>query len=180
MASIAFDIFVRATERIFGLVVIEPNRAPFGLIVTGLAFGTKTPGVNILQPVARYAGSREILVDLIDVTRATVDAPMSSLQGKFGLAVIERLDLLPHRFAVASLAFFAEVSLMRLGLLMAIDTEAGSLAEGDFGQMAALALNVLVGVFKGEVREGMIEDLPIKLDDVRAPSLVIGMAASAI
>lgn len=94
--------------------------------------------------------------------------------------MIERLDLFPHRFAVACVAFFAEVSLMRLDFLMAIDTEAWSLAERDLGRMAALALDVLMGVFKGIVRERMIESLSIKLDDVRATPFVIGMATSAI
>ena len=94
--------------------------------------------------------------------------------------MIERLDLLPHRFAVAGVAFFTEVSLMRLDFLMAIDTQARRLAERDLGGMAALALDVLMGVFEGIVRERMIESLSIKLDDVRATPFVIGMAPSAI
>lgn len=79
MARLAFDVFMRAAKRIFGLVVIETDRAPFGLIMAGLAFRAKTPGVNILQPVTRHAGPREIFVDLIDVARGAVNAPVSSL-----------------------------------------------------------------------------------------------------
>ena len=79
MAGLAFDVLMCAAERIFGLVVIETDRAPFRLIMTGLAFRAKTASMNILQPVTRHAGPREIFVDLIDVAGGAVNAPVSSL-----------------------------------------------------------------------------------------------------
>jgi hypothetical protein len=122
VAGVAFDIFMRAAEWILGLVVVKPDRAPFYLIVTGVAFRAETASMDVLQPVTRYASPREILVDLIHVAGGAIDALMGAFQGEFGLAVVERLYLLPVRLAVAAIAFFTEIALMRLDFLVAIDT----------------------------------------------------------
>ena len=79
VAGIALDVLVRTTERVPGLVVIKPNRAPFYLVVAAIAFRSEVTGMNILQPMARHAGPRKIFIDLVDMTGRAIDPFVGAL-----------------------------------------------------------------------------------------------------
>ena len=55
MASIAFDLRMRAFQWKFRPVMVEVNRFPLVLIVAGFALGAVSSGVNVLDFVAIYA-----------------------------------------------------------------------------------------------------------------------------
>ena len=81
---------------------------------------------------------------------------------------------------MATIALFTQMAFMGFDLLVTIETKARCLAERDLRKVAALARDVFVGSIEPKIREGMIEGLPIKLNDVGATSFVIGMAALAV
>jgi len=46
---------MRAAQRIFGLVMVEMDRFPFGHLMTSLALRTIAIGMHVLQSVTGYA-----------------------------------------------------------------------------------------------------------------------------
>ena len=69
---------------------------------------------------------------------------------------------------------------MGFDMLVAIKTKAWRLAERNFRKVAALTWDVFMGAIEPKIRKGMVEGLPIELNDVGATSFVIGMAALAV
>src|SRR6516225_2888637 len=102
MTGVALDLDVGSPQRKFGLIVIKVDRLPFNLVVAGLAFCAIAAAVHILQPVARYAGGWQVLVELVGMAGRAGDLLVGSLQRKSRLAVVEWLRLRPlcHRMAV--------------------------------------------------------------------------------
>lgn len=88
MAGVTFDLFVCAAKRILGLVVIEPHRLPFVLLMAGLAFRAVAAGMDILQAVTRHARTREIFVHFADVTGRAIDFFVGAFEREFCLAVV--------------------------------------------------------------------------------------------
>jgi hypothetical protein len=96
VARIAFDFRVCASQWKFRrLVMVEANRAPFVLVVAGLAFGAVSSGVNILNPVAIDACGADPFVAFANMARGAEDGAMCTLQRELGLVMIERFDTLP-------------------------------------------------------------------------------------
>jgi hypothetical protein len=96
VARIAFDFRVRGSQWKFRrLVVIEANRAPLVLVVTGFAFGTVPSSVNILNLVAIDARSANPFVAFANMARGAEDGAMCTLERELGLVVVERFDTLP-------------------------------------------------------------------------------------
>jgi len=148
--------------------------------VAGFAFGAVSTGMNILQPVARDAGRGEILVTFARMTGGATDILVGAVEGEFRLAMVEWLDSGPADLAVAAIARLAEASLVRIALLVTVEAPSGRAAKGDRGRMATAALRGSVCTLELEVRRGVIERLPIKLDDVGISPLVFGVAVPAI
>jgi hypothetical protein len=113
------------------------------------------------------------------MARGAGDRLVCALERKLGLAVVERLDLAPRGFTVAIVAFFTKAPLVRILLLVTIEAASRRLAELDRWRVTAGARHGLVRVPEFEIREGMIERLAIKLDDVGITSLVIGVTVVA-
>ena len=63
---------------------------------------------------------------------------------------------------------------------MAVKAASGRVAEFYGWRVAAGARYCLVGGPEFKIREGMIERLPVQLDDVGVPSLVIGVTMGAL
>src|SRR5664279_1648821 len=113
------------------------------------------------------------------MARGAGDGIVRPLQRKFGLAVIERLDLSPLGFAVAIVAFFAKASFMRVVRLMTVEAAPGCLAEFYRWRVTAGARHGLVCIPELEIRGGVIERLPVEQDDVGVSALVIGVTVVA-
>ena len=122
---------------------------------------------------------RQVLVALADMAGGAGDLGMCADQREPRLGVVERLDAPPCLLAVAAVAFLAEPPFVRVRSLVTVEALARCVAEFHGRAMAPLAACRLVRALELEVRESMIERLPVELDDVGAAALVIGMAGSA-
>ena len=104
---------------------------------------------------------------------------MRPLERELGFAVVERLDAAPCLLDVASVAFFAEPTLMRILFLVTIEALAQRLAELGFRYVAADAWRRPVGTAQFEVGKRVVKRLPIQLHHVEIAPLVIRMAMAA-
>lgn len=162
MARIALDPRVPASQRIFRrLVMIEMSRLPLGLIVTGLALGAVSSGVNILNLVAIHAQGADALVAFANVAGGAGDSIMRAQERKLGRVVIERLDLAPCDFAVAIVTFLAKAPLVWIFRLMTVEAASGRVTEFYCWCVAAGARHRLVCVSELKIREEMIERLAV-------------------
>lgn len=105
---------------------------------------------------------------------------MCALKRKLRCVVVERLGRAPSNLVVARVAFFAKSPLMLIVPPMAIETESGRFAKLDALVMALVAPGRLVGARKREICEGVIERLPIELDNICVFPFVIGVAIFAL
>lgn len=180
VAGITFDFLVRAAKRIFGFVVIEPRGLPFDLVVARLTFRAIPAGMNVLQSVARHAGTREVLVDLADMTGCAGNVFVGALQRELGLAVIERLYLPPLRLAMTSFALFAEPPFMWVDRLVTIEAPPRRLSINRLRQVTGLATDGLVCVLELKVRKVVIECFSVELIDIGSSPFVVGVTVPAL
>jgi hypothetical protein len=181
VASIAFDFCMRGSQRKFRrLVMIEENRAPFVLVVAGLAFAAISSGMNILNPVAIDACGTDPLIAFANMARGADDGTMCASERKLGLVMVVRLDASPCRFAVTIIARFAEAPFVRIIRLVAVEAASGRIAKLYGLHMTAAALHGFVSIVQLEIRESVVEGFAIELDDVGISPLVISMAMGAV
>jgi hypothetical protein len=181
VACIAFDFGVGGSQRKFRcLVMIEVNRTPFILVVAGFTFGTVSPTVNVLNPVAIGACRTDPFVTLTNMARGAEDCPMCPLKRELGLVMIEQLDPSPCRLDMAILTCLSEAPLVPIACLMTVEAAPGSLAELGRLQVAAAALHRFVRITQLKIRKAVIESLTIELDDVGVSPLVIGVTVGAV
>jgi len=105
---------------------------------------------------------------------------MSIAQREFRRLVIERLDLVPLRFAVTLLASLTQVALVWLDVPVTINAASGRLAECRRLGVTLAAWHGGVRVPEREVRRGMIEGFTVELDDIAVASGVLGMTMVAV
>jgi hypothetical protein len=179
MARIALDLRMRASQWIFRLVMVEMISFPLVLIVARFAFGAVASGVDVLNLVAIHTQRADAFVALADMASGAGNRLVRALERKPGRVMVELLDLAPGGFAVAIVAFFAQAPFVGINSLVTVEAASGRLAEFDRWRMTTGARHCSVGIPKREIRKGMIECLAVQLDDVRFPSLVIGMTMVA-
>jgi hypothetical protein len=180
MATVALDLGVRAAKRILGcLVVIEMNRPPFVLVVTGLALRSVPSRMNILDPMAFGAGRADVSVALTSVAHRTRHGRVCALESEPGLVVVERFGVTPSLLIMTIVARFAQPPLMWIARLVTVEAATGSAAKPRRLPMAAVTLNRLVSAVQSEIRHGVVERLPIELNNVGFPSFVIGVTVVA-
>ena len=179
VAEVALGLYMRGPQWIFGLVVIEMYRLPFVLVVAGFALDAVPSGMNVLNSVAVHALGADTLVAFAGMTARAGDSLMSAQQRKPGGVVVERLDLTPFGFAVATITLFTKAPLMRINRLVTIEAPPERLAKFYLRCVTAGARHCFVRFPKLEIGEGVVERFAIKLDDVGISSLVIGMAMVA-
>ena len=136
--------------------------------------------MDVLQPVARHATTREVLIDFAHMTGRTIDLLVGALQRKFGFAVVVRLHPRPLQLGMAAFAFFSEPAFMRVDCLVTIETLVGRLSENNFRQVATLATDSLVCILKLIVRKAVIECFPVQLINVGVPPLVVCVTVPAL
>ncbi len=94
--------------------------------------------------------------------------------------MIERLNGPPGLLAVAGIAFFTELSFMRLIRLMAVDAERRRFPIGDRGLMATITARGSMRPFQDEIRKAVIEGLAVERHDISIASFMFGMAVLAL
>jgi hypothetical protein len=181
VAGVALHLGVGAPEGKFRvLVMVESDRRPLVLVVAGLTPGAVAPAMNILNLVAAGAGHADFLVALADMARRAGDVAVGAPQRKLRPVVIVGLDAPPRGFAVTAVARLAEPPLVRVAGLMAVEAPPSRrVAEFRVLRVTSAAGHRLVGLPQFEVRQGVVERLAVKQDDVRIAPLVIGMALRA-
>jgi hypothetical protein len=180
VAHIALDLRVRGSQWKFRrLVMIEANRAPLVLVVAGLAFGSISSGVNILNPVAIDARGANPLVAFANMARGAEDGAMCALERELGLVMIERFDTLPSRLDVAIVTCLSKAPFVRIARLMTIEAASGRVAEFYRLGVAAAALHGFVSVAELKIRKCVIEGFAIELNDVGVSPLMIGVTTRA-
>lgn len=105
---------------------------------------------------------------------------MCALQWEFRLTVIERLRLAPLCTRVAVVALPAQPTLVRIDLLVALETNRWSLSKPNVFGVASVAWHANVCGDQFEIRLAVIECLAIELSDIGATSLVISVALIAL
>jgi hypothetical protein len=176
----ALGLRVSAFQRKLRPVVIEPNGPPPGLIVTGLAFWAISAGVNVLYAVTLDACSGQICVPLAGMTIRAGNAPVRALKRKPRGTVIERLYAPPRVLAVAAVAFLAEPTLVLIGPPVTVHASRRRTTKLRRAHMTLVASRRPVRALQLEVRERVVEGLPVELDDVGVSPFVIGVAVPAI
>lgn len=130
--------------------------------------------------MACHAGPREIFVNLANMTGRAIDPFMGAFQLESGFAVVERLYLFPIRLTMATVAFFTKPAFMQVGLFVAVKTTTWCLAESHFLLVTSVALDLFVGALERVVRKGVIKCLPIELNNVGIPPLMVCMTMIAL
>jgi hypothetical protein len=105
---------------------------------------------------------------------------MGVLQRELRFVVVERLDTTPPCFAVTTVAHLAETSLVGIVRLVAVEAASRSVAELYVLRVTTDARHGFMCIPKFEIRERVIERLPVQLDDIGLAPLVIGMAMVAV
>lgn len=101
-------------------VMIEFYLSPAVLDMAALAFLAIVSFVLVVIQMTLDTLGRNAFVTLIDVARLAFHADVFTLECKLRLTVIEE-ERLPFAFFVADVAAFAEFSLVRIVLFVAID-----------------------------------------------------------
>ena len=102
--------------------MIECNRLPADFSVAIAALPAEALLMNVLYGMAIIAFQADVLVVLIDMAIAAGDLGMLAAQRETRLAMFERTHLAPSRYCVTALAGFAEIFLVGIVFLVAIET----------------------------------------------------------
>src|SRR5262249_34543551 len=146
------------SERKFRLlVVIEVNRDPLVSVVAAFALASIPSGMDILNLVAIGACCANPLITFANMAHRARYIAMRTLQRERGLVVVESLHAMPCGFAMTIVALLPQTSLMRIVLLMTIETASRGIAELCILWVTAVALHGLMSVAKLEVRKCVIE-----------------------
>src|SRR5581483_1247245 len=123
MAAVALHRGVFAAQRISGVaVVVEQQRAPVLLAVTGRAFFAVARLVHVVLLVARDAGRRKLLfIKKPGVAAFALREAMFAAQRILGIAVVIEQDDFPVFVGVATLALGPELGLVRVVLAVTRD-----------------------------------------------------------
>jgi len=124
--------------------VVEFRFFPAFDLVAGFAFVAEAPDVNVLDGVTVVTGGWKALVDFTQVTIGARHAGVLALQRERGLRVVEGRHHGPLADLVAGLAFFAEIALVRLDLVVASKAGGWGFREFLALRVAADTVNLLV------------------------------------
>lgn len=179
MTGVAFHLAVRAMQRKFRLLVIETRIFPLVLVVARLAFRAIAAIMDVLKPVAGTAIARQILIDLSDMTGRAGDLLMGAHESEFCLPVIKGLGAAPFCRRVTAFALLAKLAVMRIDLLVTVETDRGRFVEWRFPDVTARARRRFMRVDERIIAQVVIEGLLVELHDVGATTLMIAMAVPA-
>jgi len=122
VAGVALDFFMRPSETVFGVtIVFELYLFPITFAVTGLAFSSVFSLVSVVDFVTTDACFWGVFIMFICVAEVAFDLFMVPFERKFGFAVVKDLLLTPRFCTVAVCAFFAQLALVAVIGLVAVD-----------------------------------------------------------
>ena len=179
MAGSALRQDVLAVERIFSITgMVEDQRLPTLVCVTGRTLVAETRFVLVVFFMTSDTRRGGVFEGGVLVAGLARHIPMSTGQGKLGLAVIEA-HLLPIALHVAVFAEVAETAFVFVVFLVACIAIRGRISVLGFGFVTGLAFNLLrvgMGALEREVRLFVIEGLLRNRSDILRSSLVICVA----
>ena len=157
MTRVTLQTLVRTGKRkLRFLAVIEtPKFKSIGVMAART--GRANPALVIFVFVAALAGPRSILVGCGPVTLLARYRCVKSDKWKPGQIMIEGDLLAPARFGVTRLAFFPELTLMRIVVLVAGDAGRTELVLIEIAFVAGVAFDLLVLSFEGKFGLRMIK-----------------------
>ena len=127
MAALAFSAFVFIAQGELGvLVMVERIAGPSALVMALLAFIPQAALVHVIRAMAgNTSGEHFLLVQRCLVTAIALGGAVFSVQRKFGVFVVIKMNGFPILFRMTSLAFLAKAPFMLIILTMANDTSFG-------------------------------------------------------
>ena len=134
----------------------------------------------VVETMAGDARPGEIFVPLPRMACRASDLGVRADEGKFRLAVVERFNLAPDLFAVATVTLFAQPTLVGIIGLVTIKAASRGFAVFHVRGMATVAACSLVRPLQCEVGERMVEGFAIELNDIEWATLVVGVANPAL
>ena len=99
--------------------MIEAGFFPVLAVMAGFAFLAITAVMRIIQRMTGITGFRGVLVPVIRMTALTAGFSVFAFQRELGFVVIES-DFLPAVFIVTTVAFFAQLAVMRVVVTVAV------------------------------------------------------------
>ena len=178
VATGALRLTVFPQQRILGLlVVVEQNLFPAFLDVAGFAFWPKVSFVFVVLLVTRITLLGRIFVFVADMATEAFHVHMLAQQFVIGLVVIE-FSRFPIFFHVALGAIGSQSAFVFVVLLVATVADDRRIPVFFSGQMAVLALDLLIQVFvlQQEIRLCMIKLFGIEFSDAGVAPFMFGMA----
>ena len=161
------------------LGVIELRRVPGALRVALPALDAAGGAVHVIGRVAADTLHRRVFPVIAGMAGRTGNLGVVALQGKAGLGVVVA-DLRPALRSVAGGAIGAELALMGINALVAVDAATRRLAEGLAGLVATGAGDLPMPAFQLEIGARVIKLLRHQVDDLAVTAQVLGVAGAAL
>ena len=178
VAGVALRLVMRPAKRKLGFVVIELGLPPAACVVTLITFFPKASLMHIVQGMALCAFHRSLFIPLIGMATVTGCFFVFPRQFEFGLVVVKPA-LAPGFFGMALGTGLPKTPKMRIVFFVAIDATPGGLAVLFTGSVATTAFGRAVLAFQDKVGCFVIKCFGVQLQDIRLPSLMVGVALLA-
>jgi len=159
--------------------MIERRAVPSLGLVAVVAFFFKTPGVHVVELVTRETVGRDPLVPGIGMALHAGDFPVLAFQRKIGSRVVELL-FSPRLRRMTVLTLLPQPAAVHVVVSMAVVTLSRRIAKLPPVLMTAFTGNDLVGAVEREIRNPVVEDVPVESHDVGIASQVIRVTELAL
>ena len=179
VAGDAVNVRVYAEQRVTGLLQVVILRClPLLGDVALTAVAAARATMLIIGGVAADAGLRCLLVMAAHVAGVTSHSPVRARQLEVRPVMIE-FPTCPTRRAMALAARLAELPMVRVVALVAIDAVARSFAPGNAGFVTPVACERGMRPFQREVGQVVIELPAAQMHDIGVAALVFGVTCAA-
>lgn len=176
VALLTADVFMRAGEVKIGcFIMVKAALIPALGTVTVFALVAPCPGMGVVDQVAADTALGHGFILIIRVAAAAVNLLMFTLKGKVGFVVVEG-GVLPAFRAVAVVTVLAQITLVRVGLFMAVDTLLAGVAVFLVRLVAATTGHGAMFTFQHKVGLPVIKTAGIELDNIGVTALMVGVA----
>ena len=179
VAGYAVNVRVRAEQRVTGLLqVVIPGRLPLLGDVALTAIAAARATMLIIGGMTADAGLRRLFVLAAHMAGIASHRAVRARQLETRLVMIE-FPTGPTRGSVALAARLAELPMVRVVALVAIDAAARSFAPGDAGLVATIAVERGMRALEREVGQVVVELSAAQMHDISVAALVLGVTCAA-